>query len=198
MQLVSFTNDWNTVLSTPFVRTIGKEIAGLKKVQIGDEILLPTDYEDNYITKEVGVGSGNFLVYAKRFIGTKYESAWRYEYKTGDATNGGSRLIIKNVMLWKNSGKSLVNDIAKETFFDINNSTERIFPASGFIWMKYNQGGSPASSTTVSLLGGYGYYWTSTLSSWNDACGWNVFHSFINLSDFPTSRGYTLRPFKKH
>ncbi len=87
LQLVSFNNDWNTVLSAPFVRTIGKVKAGLQEVQISDEILLASDYEDEYITKEVPATSGNYVTYAIRFKGTKYESAWRYEITAQSASS---------------------------------------------------------------------------------------------------------------
>ncbi len=195
LQLIRFTNDWNTVLSDPFVVTIGKEKAGLQEVQIGDEILLPSDYEDQYITKEVGVGSGNYVIYAKRFIGTKYESAWRYEYKAGDASNGGSRMIIKNVMLRENSSESLANDIAKETFFDINSCVERIFPTYGYIELRYNEFDA---STNASLSHTSSRRWSSTHGSFRGAFGWDFNSSDALVNGYNCTNGITLRPFKKN
>ncbi len=179
LQLVSFTKDWNDVLSAPFTRTLATKASGLQNVQIGRDILLAGDYEDTYITKEEG---GQYVTYAIRFKGTKYESAWRYEYKQVDVTNGGPRLIVKNLMLGKNSSKTLTdgaNCIATEAFFNSNSSVvERIFPAYGYIWPKYN-----------------GDRWTSTLSSWYGSYDWYFNSSGGLVTNSRRLIGFALRPF---
>ncbi len=75
LQLVWFGEQWDFVLSESSgkIRKIGKVAnkEGLGSVQIGNDILLGDEYDDEYITKEVGVGSANWVTYAIRFKGTK-------------------------------------------------------------------------------------------------------------------------------
>ncbi len=197
LNLVSFTNDWASVLSTP-VRKLGKvngnsELLG--EVVIGNEILRVTDYDDEYITKQVG---NSYITYAKRFIGTKYESAWRYEYKKDDLVNGGNHLIVKNVMLGKNSSKSLVTDIADDVFFAQNNSVERIFPAYGYISLRYNEF-TGIAATSIRNLNVWGTCWLNTLMDVQSALNFsfNTSQAITDNFNFRTY-GFTVRPFKKH
>ncbi len=206
LQLVIFTNDWADHLEDEDlgVRRIGQTPnkgykEGLKLVQIGDVVLDEKDYYDEYLTKEVGSGTGNYVTYAKRFIGTKFESAWRYEYKKADLVNGGNRLVIKNVMLWKNSGKSLVTDISTEAFFDINNSIERSFPAYGYIPRKHDEFAATTNST-VAGSGAFGYRWSSTMASWRSS--YNLRFREVNggayIGNDARSNAFSLRPFVRH
>ncbi len=205
LQLISFTNDWANHLSdnTQQVRKLGKGTGkdGLSDVQIGDIILQAKDYSDEYTTKEAGTGSSNYVTYAIRFKGTKFESAWRYEYKKAEmiGTTQTYNLIIKNVMLTKNSGKTLAgaNSIATEDFFNINNATERILPAYGLIKYKYNPNGIPSSNSTASYVGAWGYRWSSSL--YNSIFAY--YHRFARDTFVGNSyriRGFALRPFAKN
>ncbi len=145
LNLVSFNNKWNEHLSDAIykVRTIGYPIGklGLEDVQIGDILLRKKDYIDEYITKQIG---DSFVTYAIRFRGTKFESAWRYEYRKSNKYGSIDTydLVIQNVMLWKNSDRKLygiANNVATEEFFNTANTIERIFPAYGKIVDKKNR-----------------------------------------------------------
>ncbi len=209
LQLVVFNNDWASALSTP-IRKIGKVAGktGLADVQIGNDILLATEYDDEYVTKEVG---GNFVTYAIRFKGTKYESAWRYEYKNENLTNGGKHLIVKNVMLGQNSSKTLVdgdtNSIATEKFFNLNNSVERVFPVYGYVITKYSEPRGTVANT-IGYPNKFGYYWSSSWSpsysspsySYEEGIYCQIMGIFTTIAingKNPSFEGFPLRPFKK-
>ncbi len=199
LQLVVFNDGWDAHLSIADkgIRRLGqispsnyKE--GLFGAQFGNEVLYPTEFYDEYLTKEDVSGTGNYITYAKRFIGTKYESAWRYEYKKGDLANGGNCLIIKNVMLSKNSGKILIDDIAKESFFNSNNVVERILPSYGYIKDKYT------SSVNIIDFGFRGIYWTSSITNKYKSFNLSFYDVRTNTGDAKRVHGFAIRPFKKH
>ena len=75
-------------------------------------------------------GSGNNVCYARRFKGTKYESAWKYEYVR---VNGYQvlRITARNI----SPRDRWYGDYAREGFWCNNteNDIVRIFPASGWV-----------------------------------------------------------------
>ncbi len=208
-QLVTFTNEWEGLLEADGVRKIGQVSPtvykeGLKKVQIGDEFLDPHDYYDEYKTVNIGendTDKANYVTYAIRFKGTKYESAWRYEFKKNIAKNGGNRLIIKNVMLWMNSGKTLTqgtNSIALEEFFNKSNTVERIIPAYGFIPSK----GTITDISSMSLTGfRYVNLWLSTIVDEERAYTIYAGETSSPFSIIGTDEryyGFAIRPFARN
>ncbi len=207
LQLVCFNNVWDNYLKpTPGVKTIGKAAVesiggqtnkGLEDVQIGDVILRGTDYTDQYVTKEV---NGSWITYAIRFKGTKFESAWSYEYKEATPADGGSRLIIKNVMLTKNSGKRLdgVHSIAKPEFFSRHNAIERVFPFYGYIYMKYNAYGGVTLKSTILEQGNLVNHWTTSLFDTVDSFSSSLNTSYVVTSVGHRNHGFPLRPFVKN
>ncbi len=205
LQLISFSKDWNLHLSanTQKVRKIGKVVdkEGLADVQIGDVILRKTEYDDEYITKEVGVGTGNYVTYAIRFKGTKFESAWRYEYKKSNLVNGGNHIVISNVMLTKNSGKTLTDGehcVATEEFFTINNVTERTLPVYGYIFPKYNPNGSPISTMLLSESNLNSSRWSAEYPGLFSVYVWDLKNSHLYTGTNRVSHGYPIRPFAKN
>ena len=96
-------------------------------------------------------GSGNNKSYALRFRGTKYQSAWRYEY----VKEGGNQ-VMKITSRIVADGVTIA-DVAKEDFW--KNSTDdivRIFPASGYT----------GNSSGPAIGDGKGLFWCTTKSTY--------------------------------
>ena len=117
----------------------------------GESISSTNDYQSN----------GNGSVYALRYKGTNYVSAWRYEYTT---LNGGRVLKITCRSLQNKSTLPTLEEIAASEFWDTNNGEDvvRYFPAAGFIDSEDESFGESSA----------GYYWSSTkLNMWYS---WNA------------------------
>ncbi len=206
IQLVTFDEKWQ-LHRTAELRSVGK-IAGhtelLGDVQIGDDILLATEYDDEYITKESSANSGEFVTYAIRFKGTKYESAWRYAQEKGAMVGSLQtyKLVIKNVMLGENSGKTLTdgaNCVATEEFFNQNNSVERLFPGYGFIKSSYrNDGTTIYQSKAISNLGRYSFLHSSTFIEYASGVSVNTYLSRTSLNKMRRIHSFCVRPFRKN
>lgn len=120
----------------------------------GESISSTNDYQSN----------GNGSVYALRYKGTNYVSAWRYEYTT---LNGGRVMKITCRSLQNKSTLPTLEEIAASEFWDTNNGEDvvRYFPAAGFIDSEDEPFGESSA----------GYYWSSTKHnmwySWNALFG---------------------------
>ncbi|WP_308554592.1 hypothetical protein [uncultured Porphyromonas sp.] len=120
----------------------------------GESISSTNDYQSN----------GNGSVYALRYKGTNYVSAWRYEYTT---LNGGRVMKITCRSLQTKSTLPTLEEIAASEFWDTNNGEDvvRYFPAAGFIDSEDEPFGESSA----------GYYWSSTKHnmwySWNALFG---------------------------
>ncbi len=210
LQLIKFNNAWDYHLlnADGGIRRIGQTPnrgfrTGLDPVQIGEITLQPEAYYDEYRTVNIGSGSEpNWVTYAIRFRGTKFESAWRYEYKKADEANGGNRFIIKNVMLWKGSDKNLIQDdeksVATEEFFKNSNTTERVFPLYGQIHAKYNEADLTSPSSDIGSLHQRYHNWGRNVLGWKSASRFSVY--LEEAYSAPTYRvyGFCLRPFARH
>ena len=93
------------------------------KISIGSDVI-----EQLFTSEYKVVGEVN---YAKRFIGTDYESAYRYELI-------GGNVIITVRYLGKDSGVSL-NTIASETWWisDDSDDISRTIPAAGYYAVRH-------------------------------------------------------------
>lgn len=110
------------------------------KISIGSDVI-----EQLFTSEYKVVGEVN---YAKRFIGTDYESAYRYELI-------GGNVIITVRYLGKDSGVSL-NTIASETWWisDDSEDISRTIPAAGYY--------ATSSTPTITNAGTRAHYWSST------------------------------------
>ncbi len=201
LHLVSFDDAWKNQGFSGVLKLgkIAGNEEGLYDVKIGNDILLHTNYDDEYTFKELPQGSNDYITYAIRFKGTKYESAWRYQYKKNDLANGGNRLIIRSIMLGKNSGKTLTpgsSCIATEEFFNANSAVERIFPAYGFIWPKYNTGGSTPNSTKIKFSAFF-YRWSNVVRDFKYSYYMGFKKEAAGTGYSSRTFGHCLRPFKK-
>lgn len=120
----------------------------------GESVSSTNDYQSN----------GNGSVYALRYKGTNYVSAWRYEYTT---LNGGRVMKITCRSLQNKATLPTLEEIAASEFWDTNNGEDvvRYFPAAGFIDSEDEPFGESSA----------GYYWSSTKHnmwySWNALFG---------------------------
>ena len=120
----------------------------------GESVSSTNDYQSN--------GSGS--VYALRYKGTNFVSAWRYEYTT---LNGGRVMKITCRSLQNKNTLPPLEEIATSEFWDTNNHEDlvRYFPAAGFIDSEDESFGKSSA----------GYYWSSTKHnmwfSWNALFG---------------------------
>ncbi len=106
-------------------------------------------YDSDYIS----IGKKNRChVYALRFKGTEWESAWHYYEDHGDYSGNQFHLVVECVGGLKGSGKTL-DDIAKPEFFTGNSQTiTRRFPAYGLFKSIYSG---------LKHKGIWGRYWSS-------------------------------------
>ncbi len=166
------------------VRTNTASPLSYRTVQIGNVRMTGDQYTSKFITKK----EGDVLVtYAKRFIGTPFESAWRYSY---DDVAGNKMLHIQCLSLRKNSNVALTTIIARKAFFD--NSTDvvkRYFPTYG-----YRNLGSP--SVDYSALSGD--YWSSVPGSSGNAFKLGFYGDPANSSGSHRRHGFALRPFVRN
>lgn len=117
----------------------------------GEEVASTNDYRGNI----------NKIAYALRFKGTKWVSAWRYEY-----TMLGEDRVLKIVCraLEKENTAPSVADICKEAFWQNNTEKDvvRYFPAAGFTYdgavYAEKEGGSFWSSTQDGATYGWFMY----------------------------------------
>ena len=120
----------------------------------GESVSSTNDYQSN--------GSGS--VYALRYKGTNFVSAWRYEYTT---LNGGRVMKITCRSLQNKNTLPPLEEIATSEFWDTNNHEDLVqyFPAAGFIDSEDESFGKSSA----------GYYWSSTKHnmwfSWNALFG---------------------------
>ncbi len=89
------------------------------------------EYQSEYLTKKEG---SEYVTYARRFIGTKWESAWRYSRKRYKDffwhDNRDKKRYDFEIRCVKTNGSSL-SSVSSPNFFKGANVTIRIFPAYG-------------------------------------------------------------------
>ena len=103
---------------------------------------------------------GNGIVYALRYKGTDFVSAWRYEI----LTNNEERTMRITVRSLKDETTQIsIEDIGKDSFWTGENEVVRLFPASGI----------KTSSGSVALRGSDGYFWAVTDKGGLN--GWGMF-----------------------
>ena len=117
----------------------------------GESISSTNDYQSN--------GSGS--VYALRYKGTNFVSAWSYEYTT---LNGGRVMKITCRSLLNKGTLPTLEEISASKFWEANNGNDivRYFPAAGFIDSEDEPFGESSA----------GYYWSST--KYNMWYSWNA------------------------
>ena len=117
----------------------------------GESISSTNDYQSN--------GSGS--VYALRYKGTNFVSAWRYEYTT---LNGGRVMKITCRSLLNKGTLPTLEEMSASKFWETNNGNDivRYFPAAGFIDSEDEPFGESSA----------GYYWSST--KYNMWYSWNA------------------------
>ncbi len=133
-----------------------------EKAQVGQNGEVKT-YKSQFITKKEG--NNYYVTYALRFIGTKWESAWRYsieEIKSGISSSEAKKLgrcdfIIKSIPL---NGQSKIQKTLSaiqnpDLYWNYNNpTTVRRFPSYGTGGYQYN---SPNPNDIIRFyLKGYG------------------------------------------
>ncbi len=130
----------------------------------GDSNLIPF-YEIPQVQNEFGtfasesareLENGKVVVYALRFKGSKWESAWRYHLE-GTANQKNMKLIVESV--WIRGQNKTFGDIVSPAFFTNNNATKRILPAFGRVQVNH---GSILTDRQ------FGYYWTKSRLLPND------------------------------
>ena len=137
-----------------------------------DYINFTQTYKHQDVSESVSVGGqdvtstndyyapGDGVVYALRYKGTIFVSAWRYEV----ISKGGQRVLkIRVRPLDKETTTVTVEEIGKTTFWTGDGEVVRTFPASG---MK-------TSSGNVALKGSDGYFWAVTDEG--PLNGWGMF-----------------------
>lgn len=114
--------------------------SSINKITIGSDVI-EQEFASEYKTV-------NGINYGKRFTGTEYESAYRYELS-------GGNVIITCRYLGKDSGISL-NTIASEGWWSSDSSDDisRTIPAAGYY--------ATSSTPTITNQGTRAYYWSST------------------------------------
>ncbi len=209
LPLLTWDNQWDKFLTTESkkIRKIGKgQVAKYPDyssfVRIGDISLRANTFYDEYITKDI---NGSYVTYAIRFRGTKFESAWRYERKKAQmiGTIQTYSILIKNVMLWKNSDKTLeegINSVATEEFFELNNTIERTFPIRGIITARFSY--TDPANTSLNHVGGEDTYRFSWLRDLGDKDSSPIFRNGNPESLYVGStrrvHGLLLRPFARN
>ncbi len=163
------------------VRTNRSSLLSNRTVQIGSVRMTGDQYTSKFITKQ----EGDVLVtYAKRFIGTPFESAWRYSY---DDVAGNNMLYIQCLSLRMNSNIDLRTIIARKDFFD--NSTDvvkRYFPTYGH---------RDLGSTSVDYSTYGGYYWSSLPYASGGGFRLHLYSNDATLGSSNRHSGFALRPF---
>ncbi len=163
------------------VRTNSDSPLAYRTVQIGRVRMTGDEYTSEFITKKEGAV---LVTYAKRFIGTPFESAWRYSY---DDVAGNKMLHIQCLSLRWGSNIDLRTIIARKEFFD--NSTDvvtRYFSTYGYR--------IPSSPLVEGATTGSNY-WSSEPGGSGDAFGSDFGLGDASSSYSPRTPGFAIRPF---
>ena len=153
------------------------------------------------------LGMSGSVVYAVRYAGTKYASAWRYEW-VSTPCNG---VLIESYLVSaanETEAKAVLKDLASSTTFkgNLTSGTGNLAPTSTTVTANgycvrflpacgYCNG---ATGAATNHQGSDGYYWSATAK--DSSYGWFWLFSYGNLYEFATSRtnGFPVRLFRDH
>ncbi len=140
---------------------------------LGDGV--PQNYTSDYKSKD------QFTVVARRFKGTPYETAFRYEYQEVDGFN---TLEIRA----KQSGGASIDDIAGWSAANWSDAVVRYFPVTG-----YRRSGSPYITATSE-----GFYWAGGSSKEDQAYVITFNSNRLRGSSHARSNAYAIRCVKNY
>ena len=141
----------------------------------GESINMTSDY------KNTGSSSNPAPSYALRYKGTKWVSAWKYEF-ISDGNNSHMKITSRRVAPSVTIGNISDNNGA---FWNTGqeNDVVRYFPASGY----------KSSTGKTYNVGTYGYYWSSTENNSDNTVAWNMqFYRIFANTNYTRSKSNGL------
>jgi|GEM_PF-2962366 len=153
------------------------------------------------------LGKSGSVVYAVRYAGTKYASAWRYEW-VSTPCNG---VLIESYLVSaanETEAKAVLKDLASSTTFkgNLTSGTGNLAPTSTTVTTNgycvrflpacgYCNG---ATGAATGHQGSLGSYWSATAKDSSDGWYWYFSSGYLYERTYSRTNGYSVRLFRDH
>lgn len=135
--------------------------------------------------------------YALRYLGTRYCSAWKYEFNTSTKVLTVTARLID--YLDKNDatlGTKLSTYMNNASFWTSLNEEEGAMKRQFYAVGNRNNGGSGGTGAADTELGTSGFYWSTTETSNDNARFLYFFSEYLNVGNTTKKTGSTIRLFR--